>query len=429
METALSDLIRREADQCVKCGLCLPHCPTYGLSRDEGESPRGRIALLQALAEERLGADGRLAEHIDHCLGCRACERVCPSQVKYGRLIEAGRALIGPASDRRPATGLAGAATRRMLAGKGLGRTAAALLRAYQKSGLQWILRRTPLLDALGLRRADGLLPPLASPARLRSHYPPAGTPRGEVGLFTGCMGPALEPAALRAAIALLNAAGYGVRIPDEQGCCGAMHRHAGDPAAAEGLARKNVAAFNALGIDAIAWVASGCGAALAEYAAWDRESGANVPAFRAEPVDLCSLLDRLGIHETLSFRPLTPSGGGSPARPARVLVHEPCSLRNVVRAQQATYRLLGRIPGITVEPLPENGRCCGGAGAYLVKQPGIADALGSAKAEIVRETRPDIVVTSNTGCAIQLARAVREAGLRIRVVHPAVLLHEQLQT
>ena len=409
----LPELIKSEADLCVKCGLCLPHCPTYGASRDEGESPRGRIALMQALADGALPPGGRLDFHLDRCLGCRACERACPSKVEYGRLLEAGRALSAERRASRRSSTLP-----RLIAGGGLARVAAPL-RLYQRSGLQRLLRRSRLLALLGLERLDGLLPRLAPPARLQAYYAPVGERRGEVALFTGCMGNVLEQDALRAGIGLLTACGYGVHVPPSgQACCGALHRHAGDLAGAEALARRNLEAFNALRVDALVHTASGCGAALSEYARWPLADDTRLPGFEAQPVDLCSLLERIEWPPGLSFRPLR----------TRVLVHDPCSLRNVLRATEAPYRLLRRIPGLEVEALPGNERCCGGAGAYLLSQPEMADGLRAGKVEALRDSGSAILLTSNLGCRIHLGAGIRAAGMDVEVMHPATLLWRQLE-
>ncbi|MDX9740331.1 MAG: (Fe-S)-binding protein [Gammaproteobacteria bacterium] len=397
--------ISADADLCVKCGLCLPHCPTYGMTRDEGDSPRGRIALIQALAEGALPPGGRLEFHLDRCLSCRACERVCPSRVPYGRLIEAGRSL-GTSPHLRQGT--------RLLADGWLVRFAP-LLHLYQRSGLQWLARGARLPSLAGLGRLDRILPPVPLRTGLKPRYPVAAA-RGSVALFTGCMGRALEREALLDSIRLLNACGYTVEIPTAQGCCGAMHRHAGDREGARELARRNIEVFNALEVDAVAHVASGCGAALAEYEAWASADDAELPAFRARPVDICTLLEQCGIADRVSFRPMS----------GRVLVHEPCSLRNVLRAEAAPYRLLRRIPGLEVEALAGNERCCGGAGTYMIDQPEMADALRSPKIAAIRESKASIVLTSNTGCAMHLAEGLRKAGSETAVMHVVSLLEQQ---
>jgi glycolate oxidase iron-sulfur subunit len=397
--------------------LCLPHCPTYGISADEAESPRGRIALMQALAENALPAAGRLEFHLDRCLSCRSCERVCPSKVEYGHLLEAGRALAAakhprPAHQRLPKLIASGAFVR-----------AAPVLRFYQRSGLQYLLRRSGALKKMGLQRLDSLLPPLSRRLQLKDYYPPVGLQRGNIGLFTGCMGTALEQDALHAAIALLNRLGYGVHIPPQQTCCGAMHLQSGDADGAAALAERNIAAFNALSLDALTYCASGCGAALEEYARWFEHAENNAPTFRTAPLDLCSLLARIEWPENVKLRPLR----------ARVLVHEPCSLRNVLRAAEAPYQLLRRIPELSIEALPGNARCCGGAGATLIQQSDLADALRADKIAALKTAinangeAKTLLVTSNLGCALQLSAGIRAEGIDVEVIHPVTLLWRQL--
>lgn len=401
-------MIKTEADQCVKCGLCLPHCPTYIKTLDEGDSPRGRIALIQALAGGQLPAGGRLDYHLDRCLDCRACERVCPSRVQYGRLIDASRALYVP--HRTPVT--AGdrwslwLRDRLIPDRRRLGR-AARLLRLYRFSGLRWLARTSGLLRAIGLARLDGLLPAVPAPPRWQAWYPPTAPDRGRVALFTGCIGSILDRAALESAIRLLNACGYGVHVPPAQTCCGALHQHGGDPARATDFARHNLETFNALpDIDAVLYSASGCGATLVES------------RFTAPVLDLCTFLERSGDLDRLTFAPL----------PHSVAVHDPCTLTNVIRAAQAPYRLLKHVPEIRANALPGNDRCCGAAGSYMLTQPEMADALRADKLDALAATDAGILLSSNVGCAMYLAAGIRERGQKIELMHPVTLLAQQLR-
>lgn len=421
-ETSLNlpDLIKSDADQCVKCGLCLPHCPTYAKTRDEGDSPRGRIALMQGLAEGHLDAAGRLEFHLDRCLACRACEQVCPSGVRYGRLIDAARAMIE--QRRRPP--LPARLTRRLgrdqivMRPRRL-RAAARLLRLYERSGLQRVARGSGLLRALGLSRLDALLPRIPSQRAFRAYYPAEGEERGRVALFTGCLGNVFERDALRASIRLLNHCGYGVHVPPRQGCCGALHLHGGESAGAAGLARHNIATFNALDVEAVVYTSSGCGATLAEYGDWVADAdGGERRGLDAPAVDLSRFItSRDGLR------------GDTPAPlNGRIAVHDPCTLRNVVRAADSPYELLSRIPGAAVTPLAGNARCCGAAGSYMLTQPEMAGRLREDKLTALRELNPDVLVTSNIGCALHLAAGIREAGMDIEVVHPVVLLERQMR-
>ena len=403
--------IRSEADQCVKCGLCLPHCPTYRKTQDEGDSPRGRIALMQALAEDRLPAGGRLTVHLDRCLACRACERACPSGVHYGPLLDSARALLRPGERPSPLQ-------RRLLAwaavGRGVRRGTGYLLRFYQRSGLRGLARSSGLLRALGLERAERLLPVRAAAPGVRPDYiPPRGAERGRVALFVGCMTDLFTPETLDAAIRLLTVAGYGVHLPPGQGCCGALHLHAGALTEADALARRNLAAFNALRLDAVLYTASGCGATLREYPAPAAKEG-----FAAPVQDVTRFLAGLDWPAEVSFEPLA----------RRAAIQDACLQRNVLRDVAPPYELLRRIPALEIVALPGNDQCCGAAGAYMLEQPELSDALRADKLAALEGCGAEILVSSNLGCALHLAAGLRARGRDIEVVHPVRLLERQLR-
>ncbi len=399
--------ILEEADRCVKCGYCLPGCPTYGLARDEGESPRGRIALIQGLLTGRVDSP-RLHTHLDHCLACLACETACPTGVQYGRLITMVRALQHNKSSlfRRilKRTGL------RLLSRLPYSPTAVAMARLYQKIGLRWVVLR---IGGTGIRRLDGLLPPLERPVPWSKFYPAAGSlseKRGRVGLFTGCIGRITDQPALEAAIRVLNRLGVEVAIPGGQGCCGAMHLHGGATEQAGRLAQQNRRAFAGQELDAIVSVASGCAAHLANY-------GEDGEKLAAPIMDISHYLQGLRWPEELTIQPLK----------GRVALHTPCSLKNMPGDTDVPGQLLRRIPGIDLAPLAENGHCCGAAGSYLLTQPVIANALREEKLNALHKTEPEILVTSNTGCALHLAAGIRQADLSIEVLHPVELLARQM--
>jgi len=384
----------------VMCGMCLPHCPTYQLSRDEGESPRGRIALIQGLASGRLAATPRLEAHLDHCLGCRACEAVCPSAVPYGEIIDAGRALL---YDRQPTPAVPPLLTTLVL-DRRRRRRAGRLLRLAQRSGLQTLGRLFGLIRRFA--QLGALLPPLPAQTPLGEYHPPCGAHRGTVGLFIGCLADIIDRDTLRSATFLLTRFGYGVHLPTAQGCCGAIHLHHGDGATARRLAAANAAAFNALTLDAVISTVGGCGLTLAEYARYDH------PTLTAPVHDVSAFLTRLPWPDDLHLAPLAK----------RVAVHEPCTLRG----DKSPYRLLARIPGIDLRPLPDNGRCCGAAGTYMLRQPEIANGLRDDKLRALRSLGAEILVTSNLGCALHLRAGIREAKLDIEVTHPISLLDRQ---
>ena len=358
------------ANRCVACGLCVPHCPTYRLIESEPDSPRGRVMLIRALAEGTLAPTPELVTHLDRCLVCRACEAVCPAGVAYGELIAGARAFL-----------------------------------AQSGQGAKGLARLLPKLLASPLV--------LESSARLRfrARYPARGKVQGTVALFLGCVGQFADEETLRASIFVLTRLGYEVRVPRGQGCCGAMHRHAGDSARAEALARRNLAAF-ADGSEAILFCASGCGAQLVEYGRCG-EAGAG---FARRVVDIVSFLDRGGGWDAVALSPLAET----------VAVHESCSARNVLRNAADVHRLLRRIPQLEPVPLPGNDQCCGAAGLYFLEQPQLARRLRAAKMP-ANAHPPRLWVTTNYGCRLWLQRGLREAGHIVKVMHPVVLLARQM--
>lgn len=404
---ALNDpLSLKDADRCVMCGMCLPHCPTFLLTQDEGDSPRGRIMLMRGLDSGRLEVDERLRAHIDGCLGCRACEAMCPSRVPYGQLLYAMRARLHAGPEEGPVA----QARIRLLESAALRRNAARLFGLAQGMGLTAL---ASLADRATLARAANLLTPLETPERWAEVYPATGAQRGVVGLFTGCTAEGLDTTTVRSAIALLTALGREVHVPPSQVCCGSMHRHDGRHETADRFMERNIEAFADPEMEAVVGCATGCSAQLRAYGD-DR--------LAPKAADLCGLLDRLlaeGLPEGVSFAPL----------PARVAVHVPCTQRNRLREDDAVQRLLAQIPQTEIVELPGNELCCGAAGVQMLTRPEQADALVAPKVAALAEIRPDILVSPNVGCALHIRGALRRAGLDIEVVHPATLLARQMRS
>lgn len=414
----LSDLpagadLRGIANRCVACGLCVPHCPTYRKTLSEADSPRGRIALMDGVLSGRIPANERFFRHLDLCLNCRACERVCPNQVAYGRLADEMRENTAPL---RETAGMHGACVKLaldQLAAKPWRLAALApLLRPYAGSGLQRFARSSGILRAAGLAKLEAQLPSPLLPAPRPGTYTAEGKARGTVGLFLGCAARLIDGEALNAAMLVLNRLGYTVHVPARQSCCGGLHRESGRAAAARELAAQNVAAFSGNGIDTIVSVASGCGARLAEYG----ESAA-AAEFSARVCDIGAFLAKAGGWDTLAMAPLA----------AGILVHDPCTLRNALCAEAAPYRLLKRIPQAVVEPLAGNDQCCGAAGSYFLREPEMARSLLDDKIRAARRAGAKYLATSNVGCARFLADGLRLAGVNIEVVHPVTLVARQL--
>ncbi|MEW8422027.1 MAG: (Fe-S)-binding protein [Candidatus Thiodiazotropha sp.] len=383
-----------EADRCVKCGLCLPECPTYRLLAHEADSPRGRISLMQALAAGEIDPGTGIEIHLDRCLGCRSCETACPSGVRYGLLLDASRNLI---ARRKPG----GSGLRWLLTLLAEPRRLALVSRIYRPFRRGKIARWASTLLPRRYKRLPALGRQLAGTPALPAGLYPADQPKGRlVQLFTGCVASQVDQPLIDAGLALLRRLGYAVEIPQTQCCCGAMHRHNGAEEHAERYCETNRKQTAKSRAQALITLASACELELCE------QQASNLPV--------------VGITDLL----LTQLDGGIPSLkpyPGRVAVHLPCSCHG-----DGGVALLQKIPQAEIIPLAENGLCCGAAGSYLLTQPELSRRLGRAKIEQLLASRADILITSNTGCALQFRQLLEEAGLDTRVMHPAELIHRQ---
>ena len=412
-----ASFIQREAAKCVACGLCLPHCPTYKILHDEAESPRGRLSLMLALTQGDLPLNAQMETHLAHCLACRACERVCPSFVPYGQILDSWRELIEQSHVTiTSARSRTVAGILRLVEKPGRILPLGKWLRLYQFSGLQRLVRAARLPTWFGLGDLEANLPALSPQKSFAPVYPPRKKSGNRVMVFTGCLARITDQQTLSATIRLLNRLGYEVQVPPSQGCCGALHLHNGQSRTAIELMRRTIQAF-ASGTDTIISTASGCTATLCEYGKY-LASDQSVAEFSRRVMDINQFLATLPSSSDLSFRPLAK----------RVAVHSPCTLSNVLRQEDKPVSLLQRIPNAEVIPLPDNSFCCGAAGTYHLTEPRIARELRQSKIALLKQLAPDILVTSNPGCATFLAGGIREAGLTMEVTHPVVLLERQLQ-
>jgi glycolate dehydrogenase iron-sulfur subunit len=398
---------------CVHCGICLPQCPTYRVLEEEMDSPRGRIYLMRAAAEGRTPLTPGLARHLDLCLGCRACETACPSGVPFGRLLETTRAELVRVGVRARETDHG--THRALLAIFPRPERLAALARAlclYQRSGLQAAVRALRLLAPFKrLRTLEALLPPV--PARTGAPLPeltPArGKRRGRVGLLTGCVQRVFFPQVNAATARLLSAAGWDVLAPRSQGCCGALHLHAGRLDEFGALARGLVAAFPP-DLDFIVANAAGCGSTLKEYGHWLGDAG----EFAGKVRDVSELL----AEATLPLDELAVT----------VTYHDACHLAHGQKVRSEPRALLRRIPGLRLVELADSDLCCGSAGVYNILEPEVAGELGRRKIQRIRETGARIVVTGNPGCITQIVGESRRQGLSLEVLHPVELLGRALR-
>jgi glycolate oxidase iron-sulfur subunit len=393
-------------DPCVHCGFCLQACPTYLATGDESDSPRGRIVLMRALERGEVAPDdAALLQHLDACLGCRGCEPVCPSGVGYGRGLEAARALLAEQRGFRPLARLVLGTFRR----KALWRPAFTLLRWLRDLGLTRVLSGTGR-TGFGMTMLGATAP--APPAGVRLAAAVAARPaasRGRVGLFRGCVMDTLFGHVHEATRRTLEVNGYEVVEVTGQGCCGALHDHAGDRPGAGHLAAANVRAF-AGRADFIVVNSAGCGALLKDYGhLLGTSAGAE---FGGKVRDVTELLADAG--------PLP----GAPLE-LDVAYDAPCHLQHAQRVHAAPLAVLRAIPGLRLQLLPGHDQCCGSAGIYSLLEPAMSRTVLDAKLRTLAEAspRPAYVATGNPGCLMQIGGGLEAAGLPIRAVHPVELL------
>jgi glycolate dehydrogenase iron-sulfur subunit len=405
-----ADLVR-----CVHCGLCLNYCPTYRLTGLETESPRGRLFLIRELAEGHQDTNASFREHIDLCLGCRHCEAVCPSGVRFGHLLEAARSEIV----ERGHVGLMERVLRWIILKQiwpqpwrlGL---VASLLQVYQRIGLQRLVRATRILNLLGrVGEMESLLPA----RRLQKFAPTQSSQKAgarPAALFSGCIMRVGFGDIHQASVRVLGRSGWSVNVPDEQVCCGALHLHAGERELAKELARRNIEAFTS--DSAIVVNAAGCGAVLNEYGELlegDPNYAERARAFSARVLDVSQALAQSKLPDTMRDIKL------------RVTYQEPCHLAHAQRIKKEPREILSQIPGIEFVELNASDRCCGSAGIYNILHPEIADQLIDEKIANIVATGADVVVTGNIGCLIQLEYGKARSGWKGRVMHLVELLDD----
>lgn len=413
--------------KCIRCGFCLPTCPTYLETYSEASSPRGRIRLIQAVADGELSVtDPGFVEQMYQCLDCRACEAVCPSGVRYGQLVETARTQIERARPRPLSQrALRSAVFGGLFADHRRFRLAGRALRWYQRSGAQRLARASGALDALGLRATEALAPDLPdqfyAPTDEVYAAPAAGPQRGRVAFFAGCVMGSVFAGTDRATIRVLNANGFTVVAPAAQECCGALDIHAGEMDRARALAARNIEAFEAFEASGATYIvnnAAGCGSTLKEYGelfAQDAAWSGRARAFAARVRDISELLGDLLAHGKLNthFEPL----------PLTVTYQEPCHLAHAQRITAQPRALLAAIPGLKLVEMEESSLCCGSAGVYNITRPQMAGALGRRKAGHIVATHAQAVVTANPGCALQLRAQLGQMGANLPVLHIVDLL------
>lgn len=399
---------------CLSCNQCIPHCPTFKLQRMPQESPQGRLKLISKVLHDGQPLSHEEVEHLDNCLECRACERVCPSKMRYTRLLGRTRVRL-PQRQIPPMV----RAVRIITRYRGLKKGVFSLLRFYQRSGIELILKKTGAFKWGRLNELNKSLPRVSQHARLQEHYPVAGIKRGTVALFTGCLTDVIKQSTLHSAVKLLRHLGYEVIVPRNQHCCGAIHAHNGGKKQADELAELNLRAFSGLDVDAILYTASGCGSTLRHYKRRNLSAPEKAAAehFESRLVEINQFIANAQWPEQLELKPCTQ----------RVVVHEPCSQQYPLASHKSAYEFLQRIPQIDLQPLAENNVCCGAGGSYMLSHSEISEAIREDKMRHLVDSQADILLTSNIGCALHLGNGIRSKKLKIEVMHPVDLLARQI--
>ena len=411
--------------QCMHCGMCLPTCPTYDATKLERHSPRGRIALMRAIADDRLEPSPTFAEEMYFCLGCLACMTACPAGVNYAELFEHARAeveeralLAGP---RRSL--IRGFTVKWLFMDHRRLTMVGRAMRLYQELGLQRLLRASGVLRLLPkrLQELEAMTPavqPEFSNELIPRLTPAVGTRRFTVAALTGCAQDLIFSDVNRDTVEVLARNGCEVHTPPDQPCCGSLHAHNGEWTLAQQLARRMIDLLPPEKYDAIISNAGGCGSHLRHYGkllADDPRYAARARLWDARLKDVHEFLAAIGIQSP-------PKNG---AEPVRVTYHESCHLSHGQKVVNQPRQVLKAIPGLELVELPEATWCCGSAGIYNLTQPEMAGQLLERKVRHIRSTGARIVATANPGCLLQVINGCRAAGLEVRVAHPVTLLAE----
>jgi glycolate oxidase iron-sulfur subunit len=424
---------------CMHCGLCLPTCPTYVLTGLEKSSPRGRIRLIKAVADGDLPITDGFVREMNFCLDCQACETACPAGVKYGSLVEAAREQIARGGYEGVITRL----TKKVMMEWTFMRQSrlkvlARFMRLYEVTGLKWFLLKTGLLRMLSKQLAaiQPLSPTISrkfSSDELPEVILPVGKPRFRVGFLTGCIMDVAFADVNMDTVKLLLHHGCTVVVPKGQACCGSLQAHNGGLEAAREMAKHNIELFDREDLDYVVLNSAGCGAFMKEYAhlfSGDPEWGDRSMRVSAKTKDITEFLVETG------FWPAKPADGpksmgivqtagavGKGLKGRRVSYHDACHLVHTQKISVQPRELLKSVSGIEYVELPEASWCCGSAGIYNIVQYDDSMKMLDRKVENIQKILPDVIVTGNPGCMLQIQHGLREKGLNIELMHTATFL------
>lgn len=404
---------------CMRCGMCLPACPTYRETFLETASPRGRVALVRKMQEGELNQSERLLEFLSLCLDCQACASACPCGVNAGELVAEFTC------ERKSETGLGfmeDIILRKLVPHPDRLENSMIPMRLYQRTGLQKLVRTLGVLKMFPpqMERMEGLLPPLPSkPLRqeISEITPAVGTERGTVGFFLGCVMSLIFSDASRATIKLLSALGYRVITPRNQVCCGAPNMLGGDLEGMKEAAQTNVDIFGGHKLDFIVTDCGGCGAELMRYG--HHIEGEAASAFSSKVRDISQVLAMHADDLAAQLKPLD----------LKVTYHDPCHIAHCQGIRREPRELLKLIPGITYSELNEADACCGSAGTYNIERPEMSDRILKRKLGNIAATGAEVLVTSNPGCLLQLKKGLADNLPGVKIRHLTEILAESIDS
>ncbi len=415
-----------ELMNCTRCGFCLPTCPTYIESgKDELHSPRGRIALMKGVVDGLIEPDEDVKRSIDLCLGCRACEPVCPSGVNFGHLLEQARDAIYQTNDQSfPEKAMRGFFFNQLFPYQNRMIGAVGLLGFYQRSGLQKLTRSVGILNLFPdtMRMMEKVLPEVPKRKEMKerpSHLASIGKQQKKVAFFSGCLMDTIFQSTNDATTKLLQYAGCEIVIPKMQSCCGALHGHSGEQDRAREMAKRNIEAFEVAKIDYIITNAGGCGAFLVDYAHLlkdDPEWHERAVAFSNKIKDITQILIELEFDK----QPLQ-------LEHQIITYQDSCHLKNGQKTFNEPRQLLQAIEGVQFVEMHDAGHCCGSAGIYNLVESDMSMQILDYKMEQTKQTNAKTVVTTNPGCLLQMKLGIEREGLsdKMDAVHIVELLIE----
>lgn len=404
--STLNQQILTLADQCVKCGLCSTQCPTYRLNQDENESPRGRIALAQAFASNAIAPNNSASQHLENCLLCRRCETSCPSEVKYGELMDLTNELI---ANNKP---------QQKLKTTIIGIISRISHKNWTRIEKTWrFALKTPLPKLLNLfkygKKALSLMPPIHQPNNFST--PLFAANKEQVFVFTGCMSHIADKQTISACINLLERCHYSVKTPNDQACCGAIAAREGLSSQAKQCQSINQRAFQDSNDSPIIFFTTGCGSKLKEY----RSASSAPNKFTSRVTSITQFLLNSPHFGQLKLSPLNK----------KVLIFTPCSESNMLKESGGTHQLLQHIPELTLLNLPQNIGCCGASGLQMITNPQQAESIRHPTIEAILQLSPDLIVSPNYPCSLHITQGLKEKGLDIPMIHPIELILNQINS